>query len=124
MNYNRCEICQNHLSELGRCKFCHFEYNEDYAPCRDDFDILNMDERDGWEHLQIRDRLHRKGIDCYCADIWYDKSVAYLLGCYREPNVIADALGLHEESVYCQTEHGLIILNLFKERYLRGEFDE
>ena len=65
----RCDFCQNYLSSLGRCKFCHFEYEE--SVIKDDWDILDLDEEDGWEHEQILNRLHSKDIDCVMADIYF-----------------------------------------------------
>ena len=118
----KCNLCNNYIESLDTCKFCHFEYDEDYNPVDDSkFDILNMREEDGWEHIQIRDRLHYKGIDCYQADIWFDDDVAYLMGCYASQSAIAEALGVHEEVVYCQVDHGFVILNLYKEKILRAE---
>ena len=38
----KCTICQNYMSELGTCKFCHFEYDENYNPfSKDDWDIFS-----------------------------------------------------------------------------------
>ena len=113
----RCDYCQNYLSSLGRCKFCHFEYEE--SVIKDDWDILDLDEDDGWEHEQILNRLHSKGIDCISADIWFNKNMAYLMGCFSDTALIADALGLHEESVYGNLDNGLVILNLYQEKHIR-----
>ena len=113
------------MVELDRCKFCHFEFDEDYNPCKsDDWDILNLNEDDDWEHIQIRDRLHLNGIDCYGADIWTNNGVAYLIGCYASTSELARVLNMHEEAIYNQTEHGFVILNLYQEKYLRGEMNE
>ena len=52
-----CKFCTNYMSELDRCKYCHFEFDEEYSPYKsDDWDILNLDESGDWEHIQIRDR--------------------------------------------------------------------
>ena len=66
----KCRFCQNYMSALDTCKFCHFELDKDYDPfIKDDWDIMSLKEEDGWEHEQILDRLHLNGIDCYQADI-------------------------------------------------------
>ena len=127
----KCEWCANYIESLDTCKFCSFEYEE--SVIKDDWDILNLKEEDGWEHKQILNRLHSKGIDCSSADIcidcssadiWYGNTIAYLQGCDASTSEIANVLGLHEESIYNDYEHSLIILNLFQEKWLRGEFDE
>ena len=122
----RCTVCNNYMTELDRCKFCHFEWVDDYPPCSDDpFDILDMQEEDGWEHIQIKDRLYYKGIKCWSADIWFDNNMAIIVN--PQPSNrkgIADALGIHEEVVYDDCENGLMILNLFQEKWLRDELDE
>ena len=119
-----CKFCTNYMVELDRCKYCHFEFDEDYNPCKsDDWDILNLDMNGDWWHNQIKDRLHLKGIDCYEADIWIDK-MAYLIGCHEDTSTLADVLNMHEEAIYNQTEHGFVILNLYQEKQLRGESDE
>ena len=110
----RCKYCQNYLSKLGRCKFCHFEYEES-----DDWDILDLDECDGWEHEQILNRLHSQGIDCVVADIYFDKNMAYLVGCFADTYKIAKVLGLHKESVYGNNDNGIVLLNLFQEKCIR-----
>lgn len=117
---NRCSICANHLSEIDRCKFCSFEWDERYDPCKsDDWDILDLKDEDGWTHHQIRDRLFAKGIECLFVDIWSDDDVAWVVGTTNSSR-LADALNIHEEVVYCDYDHGFAIINLFKEKYLRG----
>lgn len=113
----KCNYCQNYLSSLDRCKFCHFEYEE--SVIKDDWDILDLDEDDGWEHEQILNRLHSKDIDCVMADIYFDNNMAFLLGCFASVDKIAKALGLHKESVYGNLDSGLVILNLYQEKHIR-----
>ena len=117
----KCRFCNNYMSELDTCKFCHFEFNEnEYGHYKsDDWDILNLKEEDGWEHIQILDRLYLKKIDCYKADIWYNNDMAYLLGVRSSAEKIAKTLNLHPEVVYHDGENDFMILNLFQEKYLR-----
>ena len=115
-----CKFCQNYLSELDRCKFCHYEFDEEYDPYKsDDWDILNLKEEDGWEHIQILDRLRLKGVDCYQADIWFDNNVAVLIGCMADKSVLSRVLNINEDVIYCDYEQGNIILNLYQEKCLR-----
>lgn len=113
----KCSFCANYLSELDRCKFCSFEYEERYSG--DDWDILELDDDIEWSHKQILNRLHSKGIDCISADIWFDNDCAFLLGCFAYTDKVARALNLHNESVYGNLDNGLVILNLYKEKQLR-----
>ena len=116
-----CKFCTNYMVELDRCKYCHFEFDEDYNPCKsDDWDILNLDENGDWWHNQIKDRLHLKGIDCYEADIWMGK-MAYLIGCNASTSELAKVLNMHEEAIYNQTEYRFVILNLYQQKWLRKE---
>lgn len=115
----KCNFCSNFMSELDRCKFCHFEYEERYI--KDDWDILDLDEADGWEHEQILNRLHSKDIDCVMADIYFSNNMAYLLGCFADSKMIARVLGLHEEVVYGGSDNGLVILNLYQEKCIRRD---
>ena len=84
-----------------------------------DWDILNLDEEDGWVHKQIQYRLKDKGIECLMADIWYGDNAACLLGCYESADMIARALNMNPECVYGNTAYGFIILNLYQEKCLR-----
>ena len=117
----KCNYCANYMEELDTCKFCSFEYHEPLV--RDDWDILSLKEEDGWEHLQIRDRLHSQGIDCYGADIWYGLNMAYLVGCYCDSSRLAEVLGMHEDAIWNSYAHGFVILNLYQERCLRMGLD-
>ena len=109
------------MTHIGSCKFCHFEYCQRYTD--DDWDILEQD----FEleiHKEIQRRLYAKGIDCISADIYGDYNIAYLIGCWSSNEKIARALGVDERVVYGNNENGLVIINLFQEKYLRGELDE
>ena len=120
----KCNICKNYLAGEEECKFCQFEYDEDLPWTNDDkWDIFNLDDDYEWAHLQILYRLHAKGINCLRADIWTDNNMAYLFLSDTNSNKIANALGVHEEVVYNQDFEGLVIINLFQEKYLRGMLD-
>ena len=119
----KCNFCENYLTVVDRCKFCHFEKNKSYNPfIKDDWDILNLDADDGWEHEQIVDRLHYNGIDCYTADIWFNNDMAFLMGVNpMMADKVAEVLGLHKEAIYVDSEHQFMILNLYQEKHLRKE---
>ena len=112
----KCEICNNYTN--GECKFCNFEYHRWYHS--DDWNILNLDDDYEWSHLQIQYRLKAKNIDCLSADIWWDNNLAYIIGAKAHKEAVADALGVNRECVYDNSEMGLMILNLFQEKFLRG----
>lgn len=121
---NRCRVCNNYLNGLERCKYCKFKWADEYPPTSDDeWDILDLDDDIEWSHFQIIDRLYYKGIECLSADIWYDNELAYLIGVKGSSDEVANALGIHKECIFDDYEHCWMILNLFKERYLRGEMD-
>lgn len=121
----KCKICENYLMGKEECKFCQFEYAKDLPWTNDDkWDILNLDDDIEWSHLQILYRLNAKGVDCLKADIWTDNNMAYLFLADTNPDKIADALGIHKEVVYNQDFEGLVIINLFQEKYLRGMLDK
>lgn len=113
----KCNFCSNYMSELDRCKFCSFEPDDFYT--RDDWDILDLDDEVEWSHIQILNRLHSKGVPCVFADIFFGENIAYLTGCNAGSDKIAKVLGLHKESVYGNLDSGLVILNLFQEKYIR-----
>lgn len=116
----KCRVCDNYLAGADTCKFCSFKWRTDYPATSDkEFDIFELDDDIEWAHLQLMDRLKYKGIDCLFADIWVDNNLAILIGCNANKARIADALQVHEEVIYDYSEHGLVILNLFQEKYLR-----
>lgn len=122
MNHiDKCRVCDNYLRGVDTCKYCNFEWSEDYPPCVDTpFDIFDLDDDIEWIHLQLLDRLHYKGIECLSADIWFDNNVAFIIGARASPDKVAEALHIHKEVIYDHSDMGLMILNLFQEKYLRG----
>ena len=120
MRLIKCDYCKHYMNKDSICKYCNFEYFEDFKLFDDDWDIFKLDDDIEWSHLQIMYRLKAYGIDCLFADIWGDKDMAFIVGCDSKTELIANVLNLDEECVYNDFEHGLIILNLFKEKYLRG----
>lgn len=121
-----CRFCNNYMSELDRCKFCSFDANEDYDffTSNDKWDILNLKEEDGWEHIQILDRLRLNGVECIAADIWFDDNMAYLIGCKGKTKKVAQILGIHERCIYIDYDKDFMLINLFQEKFLRGYYDE
>lgn len=123
MTFRKCRICKNYEYEPygnEHCKYCDFKYDDDLPWTRDDFDVLNMDEESEWGHLQILYRLYAKDIDCLFADIWFDNNVAIIIGVKNNDTGVARALGIHKECIYNDSEHGMMILNLYQEKCLRG----
>ena len=120
-----CKFCKNYIIEEDMCDFCQFEYKH-ASVLLDNWSIFGLD-ADGeseWAHIQILDRLHEKGIECLFADIWYNENIAFIIGAKADADDIAKALNLHKECVYTEFEHGMVILNLFQEKYLNGDLDE
>ena len=115
MNNRKCGYCANWTGK--ECCNCQFKYNEYYTG--DEWDILNLNEEEGWEHLQILNRLHSQGIECLFADIWTHDNIAFLVGCNADDNKIARVLGVHEVCIYNDFEHSFVIINLFQEKYIR-----
>ena len=111
-----CKTCKCYDADEGCCIHC-----SGYEPelKMDDWDIFNLDENE-WGHIQLRDRLYEKGVDCLFCDMWTDDNMAYIIGANANTGSVAKALNIHEDSVYNDHERGLIILNLFQEKYLRG----
>ena len=116
----KCSFCKNYDMINKQCKDCNFEYDDDFRLESDDWSIFDLDDDLEWSHLQIQYRLKAKGIDCLYADIWYDNNLAYIIGAKGEKQSIARALNVNQECVYDTVEYGLIIINLFMEKYLRG----
>ena len=82
-----------------------------------EWSIFDIREEDGWEDLQIKNRLSEKGIKCLSCDIW-DKDLAYILGCIDTPIKISEALNFPINCIYPVPQYGLIILNLYQARPL------
>lgn len=117
----KCNICKKYDFNTEQCSECTFEYDEDlYWNNDDEWDILNLDDDLEWGHLQLQYRLDSKDIQCLYTDMWTDNNLAYIIGCNERTYKIADALHVHEECIYNDSEKGWIIINLFMEKYLRG----
>lgn len=110
------------MSHLDSCKFCHFEYDERYRGVP--WTIMDLDWDECEPHYEILCRLWANKIKCLYADIYPNNTIAFLIGCYENTNKIARVLGLDKECVYGNNETGIVILNLFQQRYLWGELDE
>ena len=85
------------------------------------WDVLNLDEEAEWTYIQIQNRLHEKGIGVLLVLDWIDDNVIVLIGCKAGSDVVAEALGVHEDSIASDVEIGISVVNLFKEKYLRGD---
>ncbi len=113
----RCKYCKNFIDESRVCEYCKFEYDEYYT--KEDWDILDLDEDYEWKHLQILNRFHSLGLPCMFADMWSDDNLVILVGCNVYPNKIANALGVHEECIYCELDQAFVIVNLYQEKCIR-----
>ena len=121
----KCRVCENYLRGIDTCKYCSFEWAKEYPPTIDTpYDIFDIDDDIEWGHLQLLDRLHYKGIDCFMADIWFDNNLAILIGCNASSERIADALHISKECIYNHSDHSFVLLNLFMEKYYRGMLDK
>lgn len=119
---DKCRLCEHYISEEQGCTKCEFEWATEYPPTNDDcWDILNLDEDLEWSFLQIMDRLAYKDIHCLQVINWYGTDdVVVITGCRAYVGRIADALGVHEDSIVQDVDRGVCVVNLFKEKYLRG----
>ena len=84
------------------------------------WDILNLE--DTWPHKQILQRLHEYNIDCYAVDVFNDE-IAWVIGCWfnrDDDNRIADALNIPKDVIYMDWEHGVVFINLYKLKVIRG----
>ena len=113
----KCDYCKNKLKGLDICKFCHFEMEDLYTD--DEWDILNLDDDVEWSFIQILNRIHSKNLPCLAVDV-FGEDIIYLVGCNVFTSKIAEVLGVHEECICNQSDQAFIIINLFKEKYLRG----
>ena len=117
----KCKICTNYNFVDEVCCNCEFEFDEDLYWNNDEkWDILELDDDYEWSHLQIMYRLMSKNIECLTADIWWDGDLAYVVGANKSTHDVAEALGVHKEVVYDAGLKPLYIINLFKEKWLRG----
>lgn len=122
---NKCRVCDNYMRGTDTCKFCHFEWATEYPPTDDyGWDIFDIDDDVEWSFLQIMDRLKYKGIDVLQVINWYDDNVIILIGVRDYPDKVARALGVHEDCIVSDLDMGIMVINLFKEKWLRGELEE
>ena len=92
-----------------------------------DWDILRLPEEEGWEHLQILDRLHSKGIECFFVDMWMN-DVVFIIGCHpgggNGARNVADALNVPIDIIYFDYEHSFVFINLYQLKAIRAGFAE
>ena len=122
---NKCHICSNYLHGINRCKYCSFEYDDDLPWTNDtEWDIFSIDDDVEWSFLQIQYRLKSKGIDVLQVWNWCpDDNAIVLVGVRAYPDKVAKALQIHRESIVSDLDVGIMVINLFKEKYLRGDVE-
>ena len=86
------------------------------------WDILHLPE-DEWEHIQILDRLHDEGINCFFTDMWLD-DIVILVGCDDTIYNIANALNIPTSIIFADTEHSFFIINLYQLKAIRCGVDK
>ena len=122
MDKMKCNICSNYLQGIERCKFCSFEYDDSLPWTTDlDWDIFEIDDDVEWSFLQIMYRLKSRNIDVLQVINWFDDNVIILIGCNAYMDRIARALGVHVDCMVQDLDIGITVINLFKEKYLRGD---
>ena len=123
MNDHKCHICSNYLHGIERCKYCSFEFDDDLPWTNDrEWDIFEIDDDEEWSFLQIQYRLKSKGIDVLQVYNWYpDDNAMVLVGVRAYPDRVARALGVHQECIVSDLDVGIMVINLYMERHLRGE---
>ena len=120
----KCRVCKHYISEDQGCTKCEFDWSDEYPPVLDDeWDIFNVDDDVEWSFLQIQDRLKYKGIDCLQVLNWYDGNAIVLIGVKAYGERVAKALGVNRECISEDLEIGIMVVNLFKEKWLRGEME-
>ena len=120
----KCHICDNYMSGIQKCKFCHFEWATEVPwTDDDDWDILDLDDEIEWSHLQIMYRLKAKGIECIRADIWFDNNLAIIIGANASNHEVAEALKIDDRCVYSDG-FGIIVINLYYEKAIRMGLDK
>lgn len=87
----------------------------------DNFDILNLNDDVEWSHIQLFHHLWDNGIKCLYCDMYTDDNLAIIVGCNALDNELSRVLGVHKDCIYRFDELGLIVLNLYQEKCLRGE---
>lgn len=132
MMRNKCRMCVHYkydptvaYSDTGfySCEYCNFEYDETLPYDNDDWDIFELDDDFEWSHLQILDRLDRKGVPCIAVDIWIDNNLAILTGCNAHQHKIASALNIHEDCIYIVGDTTMVVINLYMEKCIRHDED-
>ena len=124
MDKMKCHICDNYMSGIQKCKFCHFEWATEVPwTDDDDWDILDLDDEIEWSHLQIMYRLKAKGIECIRADIWFDNNLAIIIGANASNHEVAEALKIDDRCVYSDG-FGIIVINLYYEKAIRMGLDK
>lgn len=88
-----------------------------------DWDIFKLTDEEEWSFLQIQYRLKEFGIDVLQVIDWYDGDDIILIGVRAYHERIASALNIHQSSISSDLDIGIMVINLFKEKYLRGELD-
>ena len=122
---DKCRVCDNYMRGADTCKFCHFEWASEYPPTDDvEWDIFDLDDDVEWSFLQIMDRLHYKGIDVLQVINWFEDNVIILIGVRHYADKVARALQVHEDCIVADLDMGIMVINLFKEKWLRGELEE
>ena len=120
MDKNRCHICENYLHGIERCKYCSFEYDDNLPWTNDvDWDIFEIDDDVEWSFLQIQYRLKSKGIDVLQVLNWGDDDSIVLTGVRAYPEKVAKALGVNTECIVSDSDVGIMVVNLFKEKVMR-----
>ena len=116
----KCHICSNYLQGIERCKYCSFEFDDGLPWTNDvDFDIMDIVDEVEWSFLQIQYRLKSKGIDVLQVLNWYDDNSIVLTGVRAYPEKVARALGVNQECIVSDSDVGIMVINLFKEKVMR-----
>lgn len=118
---DKCSTCVNYLQGIDRCKYCNYEYGKT-IPLESDqeWDILKLDDEIEWSFLQIQYYLKSKGIDCLQVINWFDDNIVILIGAKAYPEKIARVLKVHKEVISSDGEIGIMVINLYHEKHLRG----
>lgn len=115
---SKCKSCNNFLTKLERCKFCHFDLKERRSNDKF-FNLLSLDDGEKLK-FQIISHLYNKGIECLYVDVCSENNLVLLIGIDESKSKIAKTLGIHKDVIYQDSKHNLVMLNLFQEKFLRG----
>ena len=123
LNQDKCHNCENYLHGLERCKFCSYQFDDSLAwNDNSKWDIFEIDDEIEWSFLQIQYRLKAHGIDCLEVINWCpNDNVIVIFGVKSYPEKVAEVLGVHRDSIVSDSEIGIMVINLFMEKYFRGE---